>query len=220
LEFHAEPRGDRDEDGAMHSVDIGAGVDDDTALRLGLGDRQKPLAQALMECMVELFEAVSRTRPERGARQAFADGQIEDQCEIGPEIAQRKILQRSQVREGQTAAITLIGDRRIGETIADDPSTRFEGGSDRPRHVIAARGKKQQRLAYRVPTLGIALQQQGAYRLSARRPARLAGRLCRDADAIEGGNKKGSLGRFPGPLPALERDEFSPFAQCRLPQIR
>jgi len=105
--------------------------------------------------------------------------------------------------------MTLIGDRRISETVTDDPPPRLERRADRPGDVVAARGEEQQRLADRVPALGLAFEQQAADRLGSGRAARFARRQRVDPGASERLDKAPNLGRFPGPLPALDGNEFA-----------
>ena len=91
--------------------------------------------------------------------------------------------------------------------------------------MIAPRRIEQQRLGNGIPALGVAAQQQAANVLGTGRAARLARAPGGDAGACEGPDKEPGLGRFPGPLPALDGDEtaarcpFARGAQLRLPQI-
>src|SRR5581483_11476132 len=48
------------EDGAVHRLRIGGGVDDDAALRLGGGDAAEPVAQAPVKGAAEPLETVGR----------------------------------------------------------------------------------------------------------------------------------------------------------------
>ena len=73
-------------------------------------------------------------------------------------------MQSREVRERQPAAITLIGQRRIGEPVAYHPDAPVERRLDQPDNVVAARRVQQQRLADRVPALGRAVEQQAADR--------------------------------------------------------
>jgi hypothetical protein len=204
----------------MHRAHLAGCVDDRAALRFGCGDGEKPVAQALVEIPVEPLEPVGRAGAARGTGEAVGDGQVEDQRQVGLEIAERKTLQRRQLGERQTAAVPLIGDRRIGKAVADDPPSRRERRLDQPRDVIASRRVEQQRLADRVPALGLALQQQAADQLGSRRTAGLARRLRGAAGARQRRDEERDLGRFPGPLPAFDGDEPAARGQWRPPQIR
>ena len=53
----------------------------------------------------------------RGARQPFFHRQIEDEREIGPDIADGDALKAGDQRRIELARRALIGPRRIGETI-------------------------------------------------------------------------------------------------------
>jgi hypothetical protein len=121
-----------------------------------------------MEVAVESFEAIGGAGAARRAGQAFSDGEVEDQGQIGDKTVEREALQRRQLGERQTAAKALISERRIGKAVADDPPPRRERRSDRPRDVIASCRIEQQRFADRIPALALALQQQPADRLGAR----------------------------------------------------
>jgi len=73
--------------------------------------------------------------------------------------------------------------------------------------MVTPRRTEQQSLADRVPTLGLAFQQQAPDRLSSRRAAGLAGALGADAGALQCRDKPFRLGRFAGALAALDSDK-------------
>jgi hypothetical protein len=68
--------------------------------------------------------------------------------------------------------MALVGERGIGEAVAQDDLPRRQRRSDHALDVVAARGERQQRLGHPVHRLA---QQQLAQPLSERRAARLAG---------------------------------------------
>jgi hypothetical protein len=116
--------------------------------------------------------------------------------------------------------MTLIGQGRIGEAVANHPFPAIERRTDQPRDMITSRGEKQQGLADGIPALAIAIEQQAADRLGAGRTARFARRPRGNAGTPERFDQERDLGRLPGPLPAFDGDEVPAPAQCRLPQIR
>ena len=110
-------------------------------------------------------------------------------------------------RSIEPAAAALIGAARIDETVADDPRAARDGGADRARDMIGARGGEKQGLAARVPAVGGALHQQRADRLRAHASAGFARRHDLDPARAEFGGERAELGRLAAPFPALERDE-------------
>jgi hypothetical protein len=98
--------------------------------------------------------------------------------------------------------------------------------------MIASRRIQQQRLGNRVPTLVAAVEQQSPDRFRPRGATRLTRALNRDAGPLQRRGKQLQLGRFPGPLPALDRDKAAArrsavrnlrrrrAGQCLLPQIQ
>lgn len=204
----------------MHCRRVARGIDQRAALRFGGGDGAKPVAQALVEAAVEALETIGGAAARGGAAQPGFDRQVEDQRQVGDEIAEREALQRRKRGQRQAAAVTLIGGRRIGEAIADDPGAGREGGTDGAGDMVAPGGAEQQRLAGGIPALAVAFEQQAADRLGAGRTTRLAGGERGAAGLPQRRDQERRLGRFPGPLAALDGDEFAARGQWRLPQIR
>jgi hypothetical protein len=210
----------------VDAVRVGRRIDDDAAAGIGGGNREKTVAQTLMKRPIELLEAVLDHRTPADAGEPFLDRHIEDHGQVGPEIGQRKPVQFAQVRERQAAAVTLIGDGRIGEPVGDDPRAGSEGRPDQSDDMIAPRRVQQQGLGNGIPALGVTLEQQTANILGTGRAAWLARALGGDAGTCEGRDEESGLGRFAGPLAAFDGDEaaarraFVTGAQLRLPQIR
>jgi hypothetical protein len=93
--------------------------------------------------------------------------------------------------------------------------------------MVAAGGGEEERFADRIPTLVVSLQQQAANRFGARGPARFARAQGGDPGTLEPIEQQLRLGRFPGPLPALDRDQPAALrrmagrgGQRRSPQIK
>ena len=83
----------------MHGVDVAGRVNDHAASRFGAGDGEKPVAQLSVKTLIEPLETVCGVGTSPSPRQTFSDRQIEDQCQVGPKIAQREVLQHRQIRE-------------------------------------------------------------------------------------------------------------------------
>ena len=203
----AEPLCDGCQHGAMHAFGIALCIDDHTALRLGRGDLVEAVPQAFVEGMIEPLEAIGIAGALGGPGKPFRNRHIEDEGQVGCEIAERKMVQRLQFRDRQAAPIPLIGERRIGKAVAHDPHSALEGRPYQPRHMLASRRVEQKGLADRVPALLGAFEQQPPDRLRPLRAAGLARALGRDAGARQGRHEEIELGRLAGPLPALDRDE-------------
>jgi hypothetical protein len=107
----------------------------------------------------------------------------------------------------QASPTTLIGERRIRETVADNPPAARQGRRDPPYDMVTPRRTEQQSLADRVPTLGLAFQQQAPDRLGSRRAAGLAGALGADAARCNAANKPFAWVDFAGALAALDSDK-------------
>lgn len=187
----------------MHVIDGARCADNDAAFRFGRGNSLEPGAQSFMKVAVETLEPVGAPRPQRGTREAGLNGEIEDQSLVGSEIADCELLQFSQLVERHTAAIALIGDRRIIEAIADHPASLSQRRPDQPRDVLASRRVKQQRFADGVPAFGFAFDQELADRLGARRASGFAGCLRGNPATLQRFDEKLYLGRFSSPLPAF-----------------
>ncbi len=73
--------------------------------------------------------------------------------------------------------------------------------------MAAPRRDHEQRLAHRIPTPGLALDQEAANFLGARRAARLARAQRGDAGARQRGDEQPRLGGLARALPAFDGDE-------------
>src|SRR5205807_6677096 len=120
-EWRSEPRRHSGQHGPMNAVDVAAGVDYRATLRVSGGDLLKALAQPFVECRIEPLKAVGVAGALCRPREPLGDRQIQDERQVGGEIAERETMQRLQFGQWQAASVTLIGDRRIRETVADDP---------------------------------------------------------------------------------------------------
>jgi hypothetical protein len=139
---------------------------------------------------------------------------------VGNEIANREPLQNGQITERNATAIALIRQGRVIETIANHPAAGLKGRTDQPGDVFAPCRVEQQRLTDGIPAFGFTLDEELAKRFSARGAAGFTCRLCGNSGALQRRDKELRLGGLAGPLPALEGNEISARAQCRLPQMR
>src|ERR1041384_2854445 len=209
----------------MHAFDIARRIDHHTTLRLSGGDLVKAMPQAFVKTRIEPLETIRIAGALGRPGEPFRDRHIQDQSEIGREIPERKMVQRLQFRDRQTAPIPLISERRIGKPVTDNPQAAPERRLDQPRHMLAPRRVEQESFADRVPALLGAFEQQSPDRLGSLRATRLACAFGRDSGARQGRHQEIELGRLAGPLPALDRDEAAArrrprFAQCQPLQIR
>src|SRR5207302_1807523 len=121
----------------MHAFGIALCINDHTALRLGRGDLVEAVPQAFVEGMIEPLEAIGIAGALGGPGKPFRNRHIEDEGQIGCEIAEHKMVQRLQFRDRQAAPIPLVGERRIGKAVAHDPYSALDceeaPGRRRPR---------------------------------------------------------------------------------------
>lgn len=196
----------------MHRIDIARGVDQRAARRVIGGDAQKPVAQALVEFAIKPLDAVDDRRTPPNPCEAARDRDVEDKGQIGHQRSERDALQFHQIGNREAAAVALVGDRRIGKAIADDPLSRRQRRLDQTDDVIAAGGVEQQRLADGVPALAFAFEQQAADRFRPLGAAGLARLPYGNPGIPERCDEQADLGGFAGPLPALDGDEAA--ARC------
>ncbi len=111
----------------MHRLRVARGVDQGAAGRVGGGDLAEPLPKPFMECAVEALEPVGGGA-RGGAGETDIDRDIEDQRQIRREIAERDPVQRPELVERNPFAIPLVGDRRVRETVGQDPYSLPERG--------------------------------------------------------------------------------------------
>src|SRR4051794_35495238 len=75
-----------------------------------------------------------------GALEADLDGQIQDDGKVGPEIADRHPLHCIDEADRHAAEATLIGPRRIRETVAQHPNALPERRLDHCADMVVAGG--------------------------------------------------------------------------------
>ena len=104
-------------------------------------------------------------------------------------------------------AVSLISHGRVGETVANHPSSRAKRRPDRLFDMGPSGREVQQRLAGRIPTPGLAGDQELADFLGPGGSSRLARRQVVDARRRQGLGQALDMGRFAGALAAFESDE-------------
>ena len=127
-------------------------------------------------------------------------------------------MEQCQCHRRQAAAITLVGQGRIREAIADHPVAALERRPDGLDQMIAARRHHQQRLGLGVPTLRRAFDEKPADLFRPRRAAGLARLERRLPGLTQGFDQESGVGGFARALAAFEGDEAA--ATQRLPQTR
>ena len=160
-----------------------------------------------MEFPRQRFIACLGAAPRRSTLEPGLDRKVEDQRQVGPEVADGHVVERAQHRAVDAVAVALIGHGGVGEAVGHDPGALPDGGQNRRAQMLAARREVQQRLGHPVPALGRSLDQQLADHLGARRTARLARGDAFVTARLDQRLEAGDLGRLAGPFSAFQRDE-------------
>jgi hypothetical protein len=119
------------------------------------------------------------------ARQAVGDAHINEHRSRRHETACREALNGAQLVERCAAAVTLVGERRIGIAVADDDVAAREGGADHLDDRVVARGVVEQRVRDRGVAFALAIEQHAAHAFTDARPTRLARQHDRAAKAAD-----------------------------------
>ena len=124
------------------------GVETHHPLRAFTGDMQEAIADALME------GAAFRLEPVAGAmafRQHLAEppeallhAEVEEHRQIRPAAADRQLIEASDHRQVQMTGESLVGDRRVRKTVAENDFALRQRGLDQFAHQLGAAGGKQQ----------------------------------------------------------------------------
>jgi hypothetical protein len=201
----------------MHCGRIATPVDDGAAPRLAPSDRKETRTKPLVEVAALLFEPVIAAA-RRGAGEAHLDRKVEDQREVGTELAGDEAIKRFKLGARNAARAPLIGDGGIGEAVGDDPDPLFQRRPYGTHEVVAARRSNEERLGDRVPAPRVTADEKVAQLFGARGASRLACRHRADARAPECLDEKPDLSGLAGAFAAFEGDETSP--QRFAPNIR
>jgi hypothetical protein len=209
-----QPRADGGDDVGVHMSRVGPRIDEHAALGLAPGDVKEAVAQALVELGRQKLEPGRGGGTLRRTRQAFGHGKIEDQREVRREPLGNEAVQRHQRLARKTAAPALIGLGRIGEAVAQHDAALGKRRPDGGDEMAAPRRDHEQRLAFGVPALGRAGEEQVAQGFGAGRTAGLARRQRVDAGTRERRRQERDLCGLAGALAAFKGDEAAA-RQCR-----
>ncbi len=127
-----------------------------------------------MELRVHALEAGLGARPGRCSGKSSFHREIEDKTKVRFEVAGDQVVQALERVLGQAAAVALIGQGRIRESVGDHPLATLQGRPDRLHEMGATCRHHQQRLGLRVPALWQSFHQKLADLLGAGRTAGLA----------------------------------------------
>ena len=118
-------------------------------------------------------------------------------------------LPRSHGFDAETACAALIGERAVGEAVAQHPAAAFQRRTNGLLDMVGPRCGEQQDLGARSPAIVIPAEQQLTNLLGAFAPARLARDEDVDSALLERFGEGSDLGRFANPLPAFEGNELA-----------
>jgi hypothetical protein len=180
-------------------------------LRLSSGEHEIGLAKPLVKVDRLRLEAVWTLFTAPAGRAMLPDlrRNIEHQCQIRAQIADRNPLKGLDQARVYVTELALINTGGIGETIADDPVSRSQGRLDRAANMVVAGGGEQHGFRLGTKRLGGTRKKDMAHDLGAGRTAWLSRELHPDAERFKLKRQHGGLGRFASPLPAFEGNELS-----------
>ncbi len=205
-------------DRVMHRGDVRARVNECAPPWLVRGDLLETGPEAFVKGHVHSLVTIGGTplpfSAQGDSRLTCGSREIEDQGEVGNELAGGKPLERRERFVGNALATTLVGDGRIGEAVADDPAAPSERGSDGPDNVLVARRIVQYGLRERLPAPNFAIEKQSSNGLRTGRATGLTGGKCLEAPFFERGAKEAGLGGFSGTFAAFEGDEPAAVQIC------
>lgn len=127
-------------------------------------------------------------------------------------------MQFPQGLAGQTAAIALVGEGRVGKAVGDYPLPLIQRRPNGLNEMDAPRCDHEQRLGLRIPALRRPFHEQSADFLGALGATGLARADDRQSRMAQGIREQRGLARFSRAFAALERDEAA--AGQRRPQTR
>ena len=82
----------------------------------------------------------------RPARDAELGRDVEEQGEVGFEPAGRRGVEAAQQIEIEAASVALVGERRVGEAVAEDDFAALQGGTDDLGDISGAVGEEEEGL--------------------------------------------------------------------------
>jgi len=204
--LRSEPRGHFPPDPGRQARYGKGGVEDQKAPGLASREFEESLANAaVIGDALGLEPPLVPVRP--SPPQAGLRRQVQEHRQIGNVAAEGRFLETIDEIETEPAGEPLIDPGGIGEAVAEDPAAGADRRFDDPGDMVGAGREKKVEFGQRQPFLGTPVEQQVTDRLRSRGAARLAGGETVDARGTQAAPEKFELGRFSGPLAALEGDE-------------
>src|SRR5215217_116588 len=201
----------RPPDVLFHLVRDAPSVDEHAPLGMGGRDLPKSLPERLVEGLALRLETIGpllgRFIASPSSAQAQIGRDVEDNGEIRLGLSYDHSIQGSEDPRINFAECALVGAGRIGEAVAEDVDTLIQGRPDQVFEMVQARRVEKERLPRRTKIPGPTAEECQADFLRFRRSARLTGHDNGVAQAGQTSPQPVDLSRFPGPLPAFERDE-------------
>jgi nickel/cobalt transporter (NicO) family protein len=137
------------------------------------------------------------------------DGHVEQERQVGTKTTGRERLQLAQSRQGEAAAVTLVGERGVGMSGVQDEETAGQRRPDDLGHELRTRCAEQQRIGPRIErrVVGQVVQEDAADALADRRAARLASGEGLDPERLQGGAEPLRHQRLARAIGTLHGDE-------------
>ena len=180
-----------------------------TTIRSGAarGDPPEPVRDTQVERLVQPLVAVGGVAPARQPLPRHFPWQIEQQGQVRLERGQRDQVadEGERLRRTVTQPVSLVGQRRVEEPVADHQVPLGQGRDDRVLDMVEPCCKMHQDLGAEAEPV-IPLEQQRPQPLGTRSTTRLPG-VQQPAVLFQPFGQQARLGRLAGSLAALERDE-------------
>jgi len=155
--------------------------------------------------ILETFDRVTSPRPS-DARSSI---DIEQDRKHRPETSRHDTVKLPDVRDRQPPPVSLVGERRIGEAVAQDDPALCESGEDHLAEMLRAARRIQEELRRGVQPSVERVQEDPADLVADGRTARFPGERHRPSLFRKILQEAGDLGRLAGALDALKGDERS-----------
>ena len=192
----------------MNRVDIAITIDDSKAIRFSRREFGKGAGNLAM---------ISGTAPAYGidlvsiARSQPCSSPFERHRQQYRQVGQQAFAPQHMERPNRVVAQfpshALIRSARIDVTIANDPVSLFQRGTDEVAHMICAGCGEQHGFGPDVPPRSGRIEEKAADRFRPRGSTGFAGQNHGNAARFKSGCELSGLGRFACPLPAFQSDE-------------
>ena len=141
-----QPLADRGPHDGRHRLRVPARVDDQVVVGRRVGQRPERPPHPLVEVDRLPLQPVRPAPGGPGPRQPDFRVDVQQHGQVGAQPAGRPPGQPPDVLDGQGAAGSLVGQRRVHVPVGDDDLTPVQRGPDDRVHVVGAVGGEQQRL--------------------------------------------------------------------------